>query len=121
VVRARAEDAGRREDLRARFDVVVARSFGPPPVTAECGAPFLVVGGRLIVSEPPAGDGEAPDEAAAGSGTAARWPAAGLALVGLRRERVWSDPYRYRSLVLERTCPAQFPRRTGVPAKRPLF
>jgi 16S rRNA (guanine527-N7)-methyltransferase len=121
VVRARAEDAGRREDLRARFDVVVARGFGPPPVTAECGAPFLVVGGRLIVSEPPANQGEARGAADAGSGAAARWPAEGLALVGLRGERVWSDPYRYRSLVLERTCPERFPRRTGVPAKRPLF
>ena len=29
-------------------------SFGPPAVTAECGAPFLAVGGRLVVSEPPA-------------------------------------------------------------------
>jgi hypothetical protein len=186
VVRARAEDAGRREDLRARFDVVVARGFGPPPVTAECGAPFLVVGGRLIVSEPPpvddgaacatpqvagggacglpasgpaggdgaddtvrssagarAGDGDprgretarahdrqdrdsasadaAPGAAAAGSDASVRWPAEGLALVGLRSERVWSDPFRYRSLVLERTCPDRFPRRTGVPAKRPLF
>ena len=131
VVRARAEEAGRREDMRARFDVVVARGFGPPPVTAECGAPFLVVGGRLIVSEPPAGEGAVGAETASGGGDAAdaarvsgsedRWPAEGVALVGLRRERVWSDPYHYRSLVLECTSPPQFPRRTGVPAKRPLF
>jgi 16S rRNA (guanine527-N7)-methyltransferase len=161
VVRSRAEVAGRREDLRGRFDVVVARGFGPPAVTAECGAPFLVVGGRLVVSEPPvvtgggapavarhgrdaavrghraagsgpvAGDGstvEAPvgaADAAADPGArplaADRWPAEGVALVGLRPEREWSDPYHYRSLVLERTCPARFPRRTGVPAKRPLF
>ena len=37
VVRARAEEAGRREDLRGTFDLVVARGFGPPAVTAECG------------------------------------------------------------------------------------
>jgi 16S rRNA (guanine527-N7)-methyltransferase len=132
VVRARAEEAGRRADLRARFDVVVARGFGPPPVTAECGAPFLVVGGRLIVSEPPAGEGAVAAESASGGGDAAdaaravsdsedRWPAEGVALVGLRRALVWSDPYHYRSLVLERTSPPRFPRRTGVPAKRPLF
>ena len=36
-----AEEAGRRPDLRGGFDLVVARSFGPPAVTAECGAPFL--------------------------------------------------------------------------------
>ena len=157
VVRSRAEAAGRREDLRGRFDVVVARGFGPPAVTAECGAPFLVVGGRLVVSEPPvvtgggapaiaphghdaavwghpvagrgrvAGDGSpvgAVDAAVAPGArplVADRWPAEGVALVGLRPEREWSDPYHYRSLVLERTCPARFPRRIGVPAKRPLF
>jgi 16S rRNA (guanine527-N7)-methyltransferase len=116
VVRARAEEAGRRADLRGRFDLVVARGFGPPPVTAECGAPFLAPGGRLVVSEPPGGGVEAREA----RGTE-RWPAAGLALVGLAPERVWVTRYHYRSLVLEHRCPDRFPRRTGVPAKRPLF
>ena len=56
VVVARAEDAARDSGLRGAFDLVTARSFGPPAVTAECGAPFLSVGGRLVVSEPPAED-----------------------------------------------------------------
>jgi SAM-dependent methyltransferase len=107
VVRARAEDAGRDSGMRGAFDLVVARGFGPPPVTAECGAPFLRVGGRLIVSEPPEGP--------------SRWPHEGLALVGLVTERSWNAPYSYRSLVLARECPDRFPRRVGVPAKRPLF
>ena len=42
------------------FDMVVARSFGPPPVLAECAAPLLKVGGWLLVSEPPST--EATDE-----------------------------------------------------------
>lgn len=54
VVRQRAEEAGRSPTWRGGFDLVVARSFGPPAVTAECAAPFLRVGGRLVVSEPPA-------------------------------------------------------------------
>lgn len=112
VVRSRAERAGRREDLRARFDAVVARGFGPPAVTAECGAPFLVVGGHLVVSEPPGTDVR-PAEG--------RWPAAGLAVLGLRADRAWDRPFHYRSFVLERACPAAYPRRDGVPAKRPLF
>ena len=107
VVRARAEEAARGPTLRGGFDLVVARGFGPPPVTAECGAPFLRVGGRLIVSEPPAGS--------------SRWPADGLALVGLTTERTWDEPFSYRSLVLSHACPDRFPRRVGVPAKRPLF
>ena len=53
---AAAEDAGRDDRHRGRFDLVVARSFGPPAVVAECGAPFLREGGRLVVSEPPIDD-----------------------------------------------------------------
>ena len=43
----RAEELAREPDLRATFDAVTARSFGPPAVTAECGAPFLTAGGVL--------------------------------------------------------------------------
>jgi len=114
VVRARAETAARRPDLRGRFQAVVARGFGPPAVTAECGAPFLQVGGHLVVSEPPV--------TAPGAGTADdRWPSEGLALLGLRPEREWEHPFHYCSFVLERPCPSRYPRREGIPAKRPLF
>lgn len=116
IVRARAEDAGRTAELRGRFDAVVARGFGPPPVTAECGAPFLVVGGRLVVSEPPEDEQEGE-----GREVGSRWPDAGLALLGLAVDRSWTQPYHYRSFVLERPCPATYPRRVGVPSKRPLF
>jgi 16S rRNA (guanine527-N7)-methyltransferase len=112
VVRSRAEDAGRRPDMRGGFDAVVARSFGPPGTTAECGAPFLIVGGRLVVSEPPLDEADDSPE---------RWPSDGLARLGLGAAEEWRSPYRYRSFVLERTCPEAYPRRNGVPAKRPLF
>jgi len=116
VVRGRAEEVGRHAELRAAFDLVVARSFGPPAVTAECGAPFLRVGGHLVVSEPPG-------ETAGGDGgeRTTRWPAEGLAVLGLAPDRTWHEPYHYRSLVQERLCPDRYPRRVGVPAKRPLF
>lgn len=120
VVRARAEDAGRRDDLRGRFDTVVARGFGPPAVTAECAAPFLELGGRLVVSEPPAaGDGDAGGSARdAGPG---RWSPDGVALVGLEHSAAWDEPFHYRSFVLTTLCPEAYPRRDGVPAQRPLF
>jgi 16S rRNA (guanine527-N7)-methyltransferase len=56
VVEDRAEAVGRDPDSRGRFDLVVARSFGPPAVVAECAAPLLRVGGRAVVSEPPGGN-----------------------------------------------------------------
>lgn len=109
VHRARAEEAGRDPNLRARFDLVTARGFGPPPVTAECAAPFLQEGGHLVVSEPP--DAE----------TTARWPATGLALVGLTPDAERKTPYHYRRFRQTAPCPPTYPRRTGQPAKRPLF
>ena len=50
VLEARAEDAGRALSHRGRYHLVVARGFAPPAVTAECAAPLLVAGGRLVVS-----------------------------------------------------------------------
>jgi 16S rRNA (guanine527-N7)-methyltransferase len=109
VVRARAEEAGREPALRATFDAVVVRSFGAPAVTAECAAPFLAVGGTVVVSEPPA------DQAGD------RWPADGLAQLGLRPAQAWTVPQHFRALVQVEACGERYPRRVGVPAKRPLF
>jgi len=36
VIPGRAEEAGRDPALRGTFDLVTARGFGPPAVTAEC-------------------------------------------------------------------------------------
>jgi 16S rRNA (guanine527-N7)-methyltransferase len=101
IWRGRAEVLGRDPLRRATQAAVVARSFGPPGRTAECASPFLRVGGRLIVSEPPG----APD----------RWPAGGLARLGLRPV---GDPAAagLRSFEQARLCPESFPRRRLTPA-----
>lgn len=110
VRRARAEDAGHDQGLRGGFAAVVARSFGPPGVTAECAAPFLRVGGRLIVSEPPEGEVQQ------------RWPATGLARLGLSPAvPVSAQGVGFVVLHQETSCPEAYPRRVGVPTKRPLF
>lgn len=108
VQEARAEVAGRDPARRARFAVVTARGFGAPAVTAECGAPFLAVGGRLLVAEPPE-DG-------------ARWPEEALHELGLGvEEAVRACDRSFRVLRQVRPCPDRFPRRNGQPAQRPLF
>jgi 16S rRNA (guanine527-N7)-methyltransferase len=114
VVTARAEDAG-RSPLRGKMSLVVARGFGRPAVTAECGAPFLRLGGRLVVTEPPAHQG--------GEGTEGgrRWESGGLELLGLTVGPRTPGPPAMQTLVQARLCPERYPRRTGVPAKRPLF
>ncbi|MGH9005022.1 MAG: RsmG family class I SAM-dependent methyltransferase, partial [Acidimicrobiia bacterium] len=63
VVEERAETAARHPTLRGAFDVVVARSFGAPALTAECAVGFLRLGGSLVVSEPPEASGRWPPEA----------------------------------------------------------
>lgn len=109
VEHGRAEVLARRPDLRAQFDVVTARSFGPPAATAECAVGFLQVQGRLLVSEPPEAD---PD----------RWPAGPLSSLGLELSARHADS---RSTVAEfrLLAPAgsAVPRRDGVPVKKPLW
>lgn len=106
VVVGRAEVVGRGE-LRGTADAVVARGFGPPPATAECAAPLLRLGGRLVVSEPPEGP--------------PRWPATGIAPLGLVTVGPPGGTPRLQILELHAPCPDEYPRRDGVPAKRPLF
>ncbi len=40
----------------AIFDAAVARGFGPPLVTLSTGVQLVKIGGRIVISEPPAGD-----------------------------------------------------------------
>ncbi len=100
VVAGQAETLGRSPDWRGRCSAVVARSFGSPSVTAEDAAPFLAVGGQLLVSEPP-------------DSSAGRWPAAGLALVGLEADEPMEG---LASFTQARPCPDRFPRRRQRPA-----
>lgn len=109
VGHARAEEAGRDRAWRGRADAIVVRSFASPAPTAECAAPLLRVGGRLVVSEPPEVELD-------------RWPAEPLAILGLRPlSRMEQAFSRFQVLRQDRECPDRYPRRSGVPAKRPLF
>jgi 16S rRNA (guanine527-N7)-methyltransferase len=118
-ISSRAEVACERAELTGRgrrrqsAELVTARGFGPPAPTAECAAPLLRVGGRLLVSDPPEGHG-------------ARWPSDGLAQLGLQLElsaAVATDagPVSISRILSTSECGPKFPRRVGVPFKRPLF
>ncbi len=124
VLCGRAEELGRDDSSRGTFDAVVARLFGRPAVTAECAAPFLRVGGLLVVSDPPTGqpeeEGVVPDRVSEGSSDS-RWPPHGLAQLGLQKAEVITTPFHFTVLRQVDLCPLRYPRRTGIPAKRPLF
>lgn len=106
VLCQRAEDAG-RSALRGTVDVIVARGFAAPAPTAECASPLLRTGGSLIVAEPP--------------GAPSRWPAEGLGRLGLEADGALVQPVALRRFRQLRPCADRYPRRTGIPAKRPLF
>lgn len=90
-----------------RVDLVVARLFGRPAVTAECAAPLLAPKGQLLVSEPV-------DVAVS------RWDEMALGVLGLSLGRRWSDP-EMQELRRSGEPEARFPRKPGVAAKRPLW
>lgn len=107
VLEGRAEVVG-RSTRRGSADAVVARAFGGPGATAECSAPLLRLGGLLLVSEPP----EPPPD---------RWSAEGLATFGLTLGPRSAGSPVIQLLRQTQPCPATFPRRDGLPSKRPLF
>jgi 16S rRNA (guanine527-N7)-methyltransferase len=109
VVVARAEAAGQDPRWRGSVELVVARGFGAPATTAECGVGFLRPGGRLVVSEPPGGD-------------PGRWDPAGLARLGLvGPEMLRGEGASAATFVLPGDAEERWPRRTGVPGRRPLW
>ena len=97
VLRAPAEEAAHDRERRGAFAAVVARSFGPPAVTAEIAVGFLSVGGRLVVAEPPDSD------------VGRRWPEAGVSALGLQPEA--GEGTRHLAVfTLVETPPASVPR-----------
>jgi 16S rRNA (guanine527-N7)-methyltransferase len=108
----RAERLAREPDLRGRFGLVVARAFGRPAVTAECAVGFLEPGGRLVVTEPE----EAP------VGASLRWPAEGLAELGLGPAAAMRTGDVGAVAIPALGAPAdRWPRAVGRPAKAPLW
>jgi 16S rRNA (guanine527-N7)-methyltransferase len=109
VFNGRAEELAREAVLSGKFDLVTARSFGPPAVTAECAARFLKVGGNLVVSEPP-------DDSEVG-----RWNVEILAKLGLKPLGRVRHGAAFQVLTKTMPTPKEYPRGVGIPNKLPLF
>ena len=111
----RAEDLARNEDLRDAFDLVVVRGVAKLPLLLEYCLPFCKTGGMLVALKH-GGDGRELDAAANA-----------LAELGGRIERVATVLTEGLTddrvvIAVEKTgpTPERYPRRVGIPAKRPL-
>ncbi len=115
VVNTRAEDAGQDPAHRERYDVVLARAVADLPVLAEYCLPLARRQGVVIAQK---GDDVAEEVGRAGHA---------IGVLGGRLERVRQvevpGTALPRSLVVirkETLTPPQYPRRAGLPARRPL-
>ena len=109
VLHGRAEYWAHEQDYRETFDVVTARSFARPSITAEIAGGLVRVGGSVVVSDPP----DAREE---------RWPASNLAHLGLGpAHAVLARGAHFSCLDKERASDPGSPRAEGRPAKRPLW
>jgi 16S rRNA (guanine527-N7)-methyltransferase len=110
VLAERAEEAAREPALRERFRTATARGVASAPTVAELTVPFLEIGGRALLQR--------------GSLDVAQRHAIADAALVLGAELVEERPLdgERRLLVLVKRGPTgpRFPRRNGVPAKRPL-
>lgn len=111
VVQARAEDLGRNPAHRDRYDAVTARALAPVRVLAEYALPLLRLGGGAVL---PKGRG-APDEVRAAA--RALQVLGGEAAVHAPPADVCSPVVVIRKIA---PTPAAYPRRAGVPQRRPL-
>lgn len=111
----RAEDAAKKPELREKFDLAVARAVAPMNVLSEYLLPFVKVGGRMLALKGPSLDDEIAEAKSA------------FAQLGGRFERAedtpipgrdWSHRLAYVQKV--KSTPAKFPRKAGVPEKKPL-
>jgi 16S rRNA (guanine527-N7)-methyltransferase len=111
VVNTRAEALGRAPEHRERYDAVTARALAPLRVLVEYALPLLRPGGLAVF---PKGQGAAAEVAGASHA---------LRLIGGQAE-VHPAPSPYVSpVILVRklaTTPPEYPRRPGVPSRRPL-
>ena len=115
ALNTRAEELAHSPDHRERYDLALARAVADLPVLVEYTLPFCRIGGCVIAQK-----GE--------SGAAEAWSAErSISLLGGELRQVMALELaglpEDRSLVIigkVSPTPAKYPRRTGIPSKRPL-
>lgn len=115
ILEGRAEDIAKLPNYRETFDLVVARAIASLPVLLEYGLPFLKLSGYLIAYKGPKLLEELEQAGKA------------LTILGGRLESavettlpITGEKRMFAIFLKERETPSNYPRRAGIPAKRPL-
>jgi 16S rRNA (guanine527-N7)-methyltransferase len=114
IVTRRAEDIGHLSEYRETFDLVVCRAVSQLATVAEITLPFCRIGGLAVIPKKDGIEGELSQANAA------------IGILGGKFKTVQQVTIRgleqHLLVVLEKTSmtPPAYPRRPGIPAKRPL-
>jgi 16S rRNA (guanine527-N7)-methyltransferase len=116
VINARAEEAGRMEEHREQYDIAIARALAEMPTLIEYVLPLVKIGGIAVAQKSKEAEKETQRAAVA------------IATLGGRLREVTPvvvpelNEARYL-VIIEKIAgtPEKYPRRTGVPAKKPLL
>ncbi len=116
IVVGRAEEIAHEIRYRERFDIVLSRAVAPLPTLVELALPFCVVGGSFIAQKKGAIDPEISRAAKV------------ISLLGgnLREvKRVDLEEFTddRQLIIIDKISPTpeQYPRRPGIPSKRPIL
>jgi 16S rRNA (guanine527-N7)-methyltransferase len=115
IVAGRAEDIAHQEQYHQKFDIVLSRAVAPLATLAELSLPLCAVGGRLIAQKKGAIDWEV--------ARASRV----IKLLGgdqpeIKRIKLAEFGEERCLVIIEKIAPSpqKYPRRPGMPAKRPI-
>lgn len=111
----RAEVLGRDSMLREAFDLILARALGPMNVIAELTLPFSRIGGKVILFK----KGEISREIEDARGAIIKL---GGTLSGFHPTEIAGFEDKRTLIILNKVfhTPEIYPRRSGIPKKRPL-
>jgi len=115
ALHARAEDAAHRPELRERFDLATARAVAPMNVLCEYLLPFTRVGGYALALKGPALDAEL-------DGARAAIAQLGGAVDRTEPIAIPGRDWDHRAAWIRKVAatPEKYPRRAGIPEKKPL-
>lgn len=116
VIHGRAEDAGRDPGMRETYDVVISRAVASMGVLQELMIPLARVGGKSIAWKGPKGLEELE------SARRAAFVLGGRLLDPVQVRIPGREDWAHLLLMTEkvRPTPAAYPRKAGMPAKKPL-